>query len=249
MKVIALEFFKLRRRHLLLMTMLFLSAEVSWAFISVSKSFSRNPDSAGWEGIIMTLSAMNGLFLPILSAIVVSRICDMEHKGDTWRLLLALSVKRHSLYAAKYVCASALLLTAVLLQTLAIVGIGFANGLEPPIPYALMLQFFGGTMLTNLVILALQQWVSLAVKNQAIALCLGMIGGFFGMTADLFPAFVRRLLIWSNYKELSPVTFHYANDTMQFVTRNIGWHLPVTLLLIGATIYIAGSIHLSRKEI
>lgn len=249
MNGIALEFFKLRRRRVLLMIVLFLSVEIIWAFINVRNSFTRTPDSAGWEGIITTISSMNGLFLPILSAIVVSRIVDMEHKGETWKLLWSLAVNRNLLYAAKYVCAASLLLVAVLLQTLAIPGIGYATDLETPIPYALLFQFLSGTVLINLVIIALQQWVSLAVKNQAFALCLGMIGGFFGMTANLFPVFVRRLLIWSNYTALSPVTFSYGNGTIRYVTQDIGWHLPAALLLVGAAFYLAGSIHLSRKDI
>lgn len=114
MKAIGLEFFKLRRRHLFLMIVLFLSMEIAWAFISISMSISRNPDSAGWEGVFVTIASMNGLFLPILSAVVVSR-CDMEHKGSTWKLLMAISVKRRRIYAAKYICACVLLLFAVLL--------------------------------------------------------------------------------------------------------------------------------------
>ena len=30
-------------------------------------------------------ATMNGLFLPILAAVIASRICDMEHRGNTWR--------------------------------------------------------------------------------------------------------------------------------------------------------------------
>src|SRR5690606_1238026 len=41
--------------------------------------------------------------------------------------------------------------------------------------------------------------------------------GFFGLTADLFPVFVRRLLIWSNYTALSPVTS--ATATTRSVLR------------------------------
>lgn len=249
MHVVALEFFKLRRRRVLPMIVLFLGVEILWASISVSNSFTRNPDSAGWEGIITTFSSMNGLFLPILSAIVVSRIVDMEHKGETWRLLGALAVNRHLLFAAKYGCAASLLLTVVLLQTFAIPGIGWANGLEAPIPYELLFRFLAGTMLVNLVIIALQQWVSLAVRNQAFGLCLGMVGGFFGLTADLFPVFVRRLLIWSNYTALRPVTLRYGDDTVRFVTQDAGWILPTALLLVGAALYLAGSLHLSRKNI
>lgn len=249
MKAIGLEFFKLRRRHLCLMIILFLSVEIGWAFISISMSMSRNPDSAGWEGILVTIASMNGLFLPILSAVVVSRICDMEHKGSTWKLLMAISVKRSRIYAAKYVCACVLMLFAVLLQIFAIAGFGVANGFGKSIPFFLLFKFFAGTMLTNMVIVALQQWLSLSVKNQAFSLCLGMIGGFIGMTADLFPATVRRLFVWSYYTGLSPVTYNYVNDSMVLVIRNIGTHLPIAVFCIGVAIYIAGSIHVSRQEV
>ena len=76
-----------------------------------------------------------------------------------------------------------------------------------------------------------------------------MVGGFFGLTADLFPVFVRRLLIWSNYTALSPVTLRYGDDTVRFVTQDVGWILPTALLLVGAALYLAGSLHLSRKDI
>lgn len=169
------------------MIALFLGVQLSWAFISASVSLSRNPDSAGWEGILLTVASMNGLFLPIIAAVVVSRICDMEHKGNTWWVLMTASLKRTKIYAAKYISASILLMFAVLLQIAAIVSFGVLNGFEQPVR-SLLVTFFFMTMLTNMVVIALQQWVSLLIKNQAFALCLGMIGGFVGMTADLFPA-------------------------------------------------------------
>lgn len=81
-KALALEYFKIRRKKVWLMLTLFLIAELVWASMSMSISISRSPDNATWEALIFTLSSMNGLFLPIISAIIVSRICDMEHKGS-----------------------------------------------------------------------------------------------------------------------------------------------------------------------
>ncbi|MFD2876663.1 ABC transporter permease [Paenibacillus rhizoplanae] len=94
----------------------FLAAELGWASMSMSISISRSADNATWEALIFSLSSMNGLFLPILSAIVVSRICDMEHKGDTWKMLMTTSVGRQTVYAAKFVCAGSLLLYGILAQ-------------------------------------------------------------------------------------------------------------------------------------
>jgi len=251
MKVISLELYKLRNKRLFFMVSLFLFVEISWAFIATSMSISRNPDTAGWEALIAMLSSMNGLFLPILTAICVSRICDMEHKGSTWKLLLTLSVKRSKLYAAKYISASIIMLMACFLQVFAITVFGVINGFEQPVPLFLLFRFLLGTVITNMIVIALQQWISMAVKNQAFALCLGMIGGFIGMTADLFPSGVRRIFVWSYYTGLSPITQSYTSEKIQFIIRDMSSLLPVMLMLIvvGICIYLAGSVHVSRQEV
>lgn len=249
MNSIRLELFKMRHKHLGTMVALIIIVEIAWAYMSVSMSISRNPGMVGWKDIIMTIASMNGLFLPIICAIAVSRICDMEHKGNTWKLLISASVKRSHIYAAKYSCACLLLLYASVLQVFAIFLFGTVNAFEHSAPYFLLLKFLGGTMVTNLVVISLQQWISLAVKNQSFALCTGMIGGFIGMTADLFPAVVRRLFIWSYYTGLCPVTYSYVNNSMTFVTRNIEAYLLFVVVAIGAIIYVLGNIHISHQEV
>lgn len=250
MKAISLELYKLRHKHLFLMVTLFLIVEIAWAFMATSMSISRNPD-AGWEPLIAMLSSMNGLFLPILTAICVSRICDMEHKGNTWKLLLTVSVRRSTLYAAKYISASIIMLVACLLQVLAVTAFGIVNGFEQPVPLFILIRFLIGTVLTNMIIIALQQWLSMAVKNQAFALSLGMIGGFIGMVAELLPLGVRRIFVWSYYTGLSPITQSYTSEKMQFIVRDMNSLLPIMVLLIaaGIGIYLAGSVHVSRQEV
>ncbi|MEI3612710.1 ABC transporter permease [Pseudogracilibacillus sp. SO30301A] len=251
MKAISLELYKLRHKHLFLMVTLFLTVEIAWAFMATSMSISHNPDNAGWEPLIAMLSSMNGLFLPILTAICVSRICDMEHKGNTWKLLLTVSIRRSTLYAAKYISTSIIMLVACLLQVLAITAFGIVNGFEQPVPLLLLIRFFIGTVLTNMIIIALQQWVSMAVKNQAFALSLGMVGGFIGMAADLLPLGVQRIFVWSYYTGLSPITQSYTNEKMQFIVRDLNSLLPMMVVLIaaGIGIYLAGCVHVSRQEV
>lgn len=249
MHAIRLEFYKLRRKRLTLMFALFLAVELGWAFASLSMSIARRPDNAGWPAAIATVASMNGLFLPILSAVIVSRICDMEHKGQTWKLLMSAAVARSRIYAAKYIAACLLLAVAVALQTAGIAAFGMARGWAEAVPVSLLLRYAAGTMLATAAIVALQQWLSLAVKNQAFALALGMLGGFAGMTADLFPAGIRAGLIWSYFTGLSPVTFGYIDETMRYVLHDISPSHALAALAMGAAAYIAGSIHVSRQEI
>lgn len=251
MKTINIEFYKLRHRRVFLIITIFLLVEILWMAIVTNMSISRNPQYAVWELVITTLCSMNGLFLPILSAVCVSRIVDMEHKGNTWKMLLSLSVKPVELYKAKYVSASIIMLLMCVLQILSIIIIGILNDFKDPLPFPLLLQFFVGTVLTNMVVLALQQWVSMATKNQAFALTLGLVGGFIGMTGDLLPQKVSRIFIWSYYTKLCPIVQSYTNNKINFIVRDINSLLPMMAVLVVITIgiYLAGSIHASKLEV
>lgn len=248
MRALSLEYFKLRRKRIFAMTALFLGAEMLWALVSTTMSIARNPSSADWKTIIATTASMNGLFLPIISAIVVSRLCDMEHKGNTWKLLMATNMNRNSIYAAKFICAASILCLYLVLQAGIIFAFGMMNGFDS-LPLRLLMLHIGGALLTSMAIVALQQWISLVVKNQSFALSLGMIGGFIGMTADLFPAFVRRIFIWSYYSGLSPVTYLYTEKTATYVMQPPSPVLIAAVLLIAAAFYAAGNIHVSRREV
>lgn len=248
-KTVLLEFFKLRRKWIFVMVTLFLSVEILWTFMSLHISMSRNPDQAGWEAILSTIASMNGLFLPIIAAIVVSRICDMEHKGNTWKLLVSSSLKLNHLYASKYISGCIVMLYVVIFQLVSIVGFGVVNKFTDPVPHFLLLQLSIGTMLANMSVLALQQWISLTIKNQAFALCLGMVGGFIGMTAPFFPTVASSFFTWSYYSILSPVTSHFTDHSMEFVTQQLSLEKAAAIFLMGMIFYIAGSLHVSRQEI
>lgn len=251
MRAVGLEWYKLRRKRVGLMVILFLLVEIGWAFAATSMSISRRPDQAGWEPLIAMVSSMNGLFLPILTAICVSRICDMEHKGSTWKLLLTLSVRRGTLYAAKYLTAVLVMLAVCLLQATAMTAFGMVHDFEPAVSFVPLGRFVLGTMLTTMILIALQQWASMAVKNQAFALALGMVGGFLGLTGDLLPVQVSRFLIWSYYTGLSPITQSYTDESLHFIVREAAPMLPVmaALIAVGAVIYAAGSVHVSRQDV
>lgn len=251
MKAISLEFYKLRHKHLFSMITMFMLGEIAWAFMAASMSFSRNPKTAGWEPVIAMLSSMNGLFLPILCAIVVSRICDMENKGNTWKMLLSVSLKRGDIYKAKYICSCIIMSYAALIQVFAVAIYGKKSGFTQPLPITLLIRYFIGIFIVNAVIIALQQWVSMAISNQAFSLCVGMIGGFIGLSADLFPIIIRRIFIWSYYSGLSPIIQVYENEKMSLAVRNIGGSasLLAIIAMMGIIIYFLGSMYIESQEV
>ncbi|MBE9916938.1 ABC transporter permease subunit [Paenibacillus donghaensis] len=248
-KALSLEYYKIRRKRVWGMLTLFLAAEMVWAALSISISISRSADNAAWEALIFSLSSMNGLFLPIISAIVVSRICDMEHKGNTWKMLMTTHLGLKHVYAAKYVCANSLILYGIIAQALFITGFGLYKSIPGPLPLSLLLHYVAGTLLTTLIITALQQWLSLTVKNQAFALCLGMLGGFIGTAASLFPAGIRHLLVWSYYMDLGPITYIYEASSGSYVQQPLSSGQWIAAICLIAICYLAGNAHVSRQEI
>lgn len=249
MKVIALEFFKLRRKRVVLLALLILAIEIGWALTSVSISMARAPERAGWEGVLLTVISMNGLFLPILCALVVSRICDMEHKGNMWRFLFSAALRPQQIYRAKYVCTNSIIFIVLLLQISVMVLFGLIRGFDEPIPVHLLLYYLFFNLLVTLVVIALQQWISLVFPNQAYALILGLIGGFFGLAADLLPNTISRVLIWSYYTGLSPITYRYTNETLEFVSRSAELHQFLLLALFAVVIYVSGRLHVSKIDV
>ncbi|GAA0180044.1 ABC transporter permease [Clostridium sediminicola] len=246
---VILEFFKLRRKKIFIMITAFLSIELLWAFMATSKYMSSDPSINEWHGLFYMITSMNGFFLPIISAIVASRIWDMEYKGGTWKLLICSNLHPRQIYLSKYICSCALMLYAIILQALAIGVFGSLKSFSDILSIPLFVSFIRGTMLTSMAILALQQWVSSSIKNQAFALCLGMVGGFIGLVSDLLPLIIRPILIWSYYTYLSPVKYQFINSSIQYTIKNPGVEKLSIAVAMTLIFYIIGNIHISKKEV
>ena len=186
--------------------------------------------------------------MPIISAVVASRICDMEHKGSTWKMLAATNVERGQLYAAKYICINSLLLYGIFAQVLFIIVFGLINDFPGTVPIGLLIRFIGEST-DNSCCYSTSTMDFFLHQNQSFALCLGMLGGFIGMTAGLFPAAIRHIFIWSYYLELSPVTYLYAESTGSYMIQPVSFGIVVGALIMTVLFYFAGRIQVSRKEI
>ncbi|HBG7908536.1 TPA: ABC transporter permease, partial [Clostridioides difficile] len=131
MKYLGLEFYKLKRKKIILMTFLFVAVEIMWCIINSNRAISRNPDMLGgfeYSYMLMSFASLNGLFFPILISIITSRISDIEHKGDTWKLLKSSVASLNGIYLSKFLCSAILVSVPVLIQVLSIVLFGYFRG-------------------------------------------------------------------------------------------------------------------------
>ena len=139
MKYLRLELYKLKRRKVFLTFALILGVELFFVFSNYGNNANflgmiSDPNAPAWEDLIVGPATMNGLFLPILAAVIASRICDMEHRGNTWKLLECNNENRKAIWFCKFTVVAVLMLAAILIQALVIVAYGNAVGIVEPLP-------------------------------------------------------------------------------------------------------------------
>ena len=118
MKYLRLELFKMKHRKVYLTFFFILGVELLFIFSNYGRnshfqSMVPDPSAPAWENLIVGPAAMNGLFFPILSAVLASRICDIEHRGNTWKLLECNNQSRNSIWLCKFTIVAVFMLAAI----------------------------------------------------------------------------------------------------------------------------------------
>lgn len=250
MKLLKLEFYKLRRKNMLLTMAIFLAIELLWVIWAVKSFTGRHGLDMGWEDMMYNITMMNCLFMPTLIAILTSRISDMEHKGETFKLLFT-QLAPKQLYGVKFWCAAILLVPLVIGQTAGMIAIGKMFHFSKSIPVQQLLLFILSTFTVDVCIAAMQLWVALVWPNQMTALILGLAGSFLGIMSNFFPSGISRLFLWSYYAQTSVVLpqFNGENNTFLLFFKPMPLMPLIIIIAAGMIFYSIGTIHFSRKEL
>ena len=106
------------------------------------------------------------------------------------------------------------------------------------------------SFMVSIPIIALQLLISSFYKNQTYAITLGLAGSFVGFTAGLFPKGIRRIILWSYYWDLSPISLVFKENEISGINYQGISIIPVIIIfLIGILIYILGKKMFCKKEI
>ncbi|SEU24074.1 ABC transporter permease [Paenibacillus sp. NFR01] len=103
-------------------------------------------ESVTWRLLLSAMSAIHAmLFLPVLSGVFAAMLCRFEHGDGGWKQLLALPVRRTSVYLAKFAMTAGLLAAVQLLFLAALLAVGTLRGVPGPLPWQLIgASVFGG---------------------------------------------------------------------------------------------------------
>ncbi len=208
----------------------------------------------GWLMMLYQLPMMAGIFFPLISAVTASRICDIEHKGQTLKQLLC-AVSPLRLYLAKFLWGFGIITVCIILWWTGLIMFGHFIGFGGQFPLKLWLLFLLFTLVPTWTVYTIQLALSMIFKNQAAAFFTGVIGTFAGLFSMFLPQLplLRRLLPWGWYGALQFVglfgwTKETRYDAAYLDIMEIDWVFFAAAVIASILIYIIGSRIFCRKE-
>lgn len=185
-----------------------------------------------WGGLLMNISFFVPIALFLGCTLVSSLVANVEHQLNSWKQLLALPISRTAVFSAKFLLCFLLLSVSCILLPLAtvILGLSFGFGADGmPLGDLARMGFF--PFFAALPLLALQLWLSLTYRNQALPVSLGI-------TLSIVSPFTLNLSEW--FPLNWPVFGFEGPHPEWFVAAGIG---------VGTVVLLAGLIHFNRKDV
>lgn len=249
MRLLKLEFFKCRRRKILLVCAAVLAVELLWMGAYLARQNAGNLRQ-GWVLLLYNLAMVDAIVLPISVATLASRNCELEHKGMTLKLLETMAAPGR-LYAAKLAWGALVLAALLVLRTGIFIFMGAVVRFPGEVPWDRFGLFTAISWAVSMMIYALQQGLSLRFANQATALVCGITGSFLGILSMLFPPALIRCVPWGYYGLLALVGMDWDEAT-RMTAFYWKWPEPADLLLLclwAAVFLVVGRTLFVRKEV
>lgn len=241
---------KLRTRYVWLVPVGFLALLLLWTLASV-RNFDDMDLATGYQYFLYSMSTMNAIFMPVMLSVVASRLCDMEIKGNTLKLLYTLE-KPGRFYDIKYLFELKYLIVFSAGETLGLILLGKVMGFTERIRPDMFAEHFIAMTAVGAVILSIQYVLSLISDNQILPLIVGIAGGFLGLFSMFFPAAVNRLVLWGYFGIFSVAGVDWQRTTDEAIYL---YYQPlpavsfIGFLIAGAVIYLIGKWIFLRKEV
>jgi hypothetical protein len=248
-RALFVEVYKTRRKKVWLIIAALIAAQCLWALWSFSRMDAQDLRQ-GWLYSFYQFPLLNSIMMPVIAAVVASRLSDMEHKGQTLRLLNTI-MPAGRLFDVKFLSGAVYIVIAAALQLFVILLAGYAYGFEGAAPVQLCLYYFLFTIAVSLTILLLQQVISLLFVNQMVALSIGLVGAFTGLFSLYFPPQFGKLILWGYYGVLMFIHMDWdpATRVSTLSTIPVDWFGFVLLVGQFCILYFVGRTLFARKEL
>ncbi len=244
-----MEWKKIRRKKIGLTMCALMGVQFAWLLWA-----SKNPDERellqGWLSQLQTQPLVCAIMMPTVMSVLASRLADIEHKGNTCKLLKTLK-SAGTLYHAKALCGFLFILFITAADFLFLLLLGYGHGyVGNPSPKAFLFSFVMQTACC-LSLYLLQLDLSMLFFNQMIPLVAGLCGSMLGVILMYLKTY--SFLPWGGFLSSAIVMMDWNPDTrvINFYYRE---YSPVELFALAmifvwiVVFYTAGRILFTRKE-
>ena len=229
-KALHAEFQKARRRHDVWICLAVPVVVFLWA----GRAASTDPEELAnaYSALLYAMPVLNAIIMPVVMALLASRLWDVEVKGSTTKLLYTLQSRR-SLFAA-----------AVLL--------GHVQHYTEVLPVGPFLYFGVCTLAVDIMLFLSELLFMLALENPLPALCVGIVGALVGLFSAFMPPIVSYFVPWGYFIPLGSYEVKFwdeASHTVLYGPRPYNRSLLVFTAALAAVLFAAAWRIMRDKEV
>ena len=220
------ELKKAHRRHDLAFCLLLPLILVLW--VGGLAPASEDELSNAYSALFYSIPVLEAILLPVMMAVLASRLWDLEVKGNTLKLLYTLQSRR-SLFAGKAVFGVLEVLVTVAVELACIPVLGMVHGYTEAFPKAQFVYLFVCTLAVDLI-----------------------VGSLVGLFSAFMPPLVSYFVPWGYYIPLGSYVVAYWDPTARTVTygtRPCSWGLLAFTILLGIGLFYAAWRRVQTEEV
>lgn len=247
MRLLNTEFYKLRHKKVGFMVFLvgaFQFVYMIWATHTENSHFIGQE----WKNCLYIMFLLNIIIMPLLIAMIASRISDIEHKGNNFKVLRTL-VSESKLFNTKVLCGSIYLIESVSLQILTMVAVSRIQHFTEVMDVKHIIYYGLSVFVVDFALLLLQFILALTFTNQMVGFIVALAGTFLGLYSMFFGEQISRWILWGYYALIASVRMEWSKATgsvfyfISFPIQNIA----IVGLMIGV-LYVIGKRLFVKKE-
>ncbi|ONI40612.1 hypothetical protein AN639_00400 [Candidatus Epulonipiscium fishelsonii] len=246
--MLKVEMLKLKHKHIGLM--LIGSIFIQFVVAIYADNKSETNIIQGYMISLYQFAQLNVIIFPIIIGVIMSNLCDIEHKGNTFKQLFTMQeVKK--LFNTKFIIATSYLLLGLAFQILGIVVIGQYLNFGDTLPVKQYILYFISQSATNVFVIILIQSFALYFSNQFVPIVLGITGSFLGLMSGFFGKLVMMFIPTSYYQLLTTVSMKWSRKPRTISYTFIDFPVFSFIIIISLSIitFFVGRRYFKKKEV
>lgn len=183
----------------------------------------------GYSALFYSVPIIHAILLPVMMAVLASRLWDMEIKGNMPKLLYTLQSRR-SLFIGKALLGMLEVLLITVLEMCIIPLLGAIHGYTEPFSWMQFLYLAISTFAVEGMLYFMELFLMIYFRNPLPALCTGITGALLGIFSAFMPPIVSYFVPWGYFIPLSAyevAVWEEKTHTVIYGTRGFHFGLLV----------------------